>query len=69
MAKRVVKGAKSYKEAATELERILEQLRSGELGVDELTATVLRAKELIEYCRTQLLHTKEELESITQEEA
>lgn len=69
MAKRVVKVAKSYKEAATELERILEQLRSGELGVDELTATVLRAKELIEYCRTQLLQTKEELESITQEEA
>ena len=54
----------TYIEAITELESILQRLRSGELGVDDLTASTKRAKELIDICRTQLIDTKQELDTI-----
>ena len=53
-----------YNEAITELESILQRLRSGELGVDDLTASTKRAKELIDICRTQLIDTKQKLDTI-----
>jgi exodeoxyribonuclease VII small subunit len=53
-----------YIEAITELESILQRLRSGELGVDDLAASTKRAKELIDICRTQLIDTKQELDTI-----
>ena len=53
-----------YNEAISELESILQRLRSGELGVDDLTASTKRAKELIDICRTQLIDTKQELDTI-----
>ncbi len=53
-----------YIEAITELESILQRLRSGELGVDDLPASTKRAKELIDICRTQLIDTKQELDTI-----
>ena len=37
-----------YSEAIAELESILQRLRSGALGVDELTTATKRAKELID---------------------
>ena len=54
----------TYSEATAELESILQRLRSGELGVDELTAATTRAKALIEICRQQLTVTKQELDTI-----
>lgn len=54
----------TYSEATAELENILQRLRSGELGVDELTAATTRAKALIEICRQQLTVTKQELDTI-----
>lgn len=54
----------TYSEAIAELENILQRLRSGELGIDELTAATKRAKELVEKCRTQLSTTKQELDTI-----
>lgn len=53
-----------YSEAIGELEQILSRLRSGQLGINELTASVKRAKELIEICRSQLVATRKELEKI-----
>lgn len=53
-----------YSEAIGELEQILSRLRSGQLGINELTASVKHAKELIEICRSQLVATREELEKI-----
>lgn len=53
-----------YSEAIEELEQILARLRSGQLGINELTASVKRAKELIAICRSQLVATREELEKI-----
>ena len=54
----------TYSEATAELESILQRLRIGELGVDELTAATTRAKALIEICRQQLTVTKQELDTI-----
>ena len=56
----------TYAEAITELEQILERLRSGEIPINELAPTVKRAKELVEECRRQLTLTHEELAKITE---
>lgn len=64
MAKRVSKSKLSYTDAVAELEGILQRLRSGELGIDELTTSVKRAKELIEICKAELTETKTELDKI-----
>ena len=55
-----------YAEAIKELEQILERLRSGEVAINELAATIKRANELVEECRRQLTKTREELEKITE---
>lgn len=64
MAKREVKKI-NYSEAVKELEGILERLRSGALGIDELAPAVSRANELVKVCREQLTLTREELAKIT----
>jgi exodeoxyribonuclease VII small subunit len=64
MAKKASKKQIPYGEAITELESILQRLRSSELGIDELTEATKRAKELIEICRAQLVDTKQELDAI-----
>lgn len=64
MAKRVSKSKLSYTDAIAELENILQRLRSGELGIEELTTSVKRAKELIEICKEELTETKTELDKI-----
>lgn len=64
MAKRVSKSKLSYTDAIAELENILQRLRSGELGIEELTTSVKRAKELIEICKGELTETKTELNKI-----
>lgn len=64
MAKRVSKSKLSYTDAIAELENILQRLRSGELGIEELTTSVKRAKELIEICKGELIETKTELDKI-----
>lgn len=64
MAKRVSNSKLSYTDAIAELENILQRLRSGELGIEELTTSVKRAKELIELCKGELTETKTELDKI-----
>ena len=56
----------TYAEAIQELEQILERLRNGEVAINELAPTVKRANELVEECRRQLTHTREELQKITE---
>ncbi len=65
MAKRV-KTTIDYTEAIKELEQILERLRNGEVAINDLAPTVKRANELVEECRRQLTHTREELQKITE---
>ena len=56
----------NYAEAIKELEQILERLRNGEVEINELATTVKRANELVEECRRQLTHTREELQKISE---
>lgn len=65
MAKKA-KNTIDYAEAIKELEQILERLRNGEVAINELATTVKRANELVEECRRQLTHTREELQKITE---
>jgi exodeoxyribonuclease VII small subunit len=65
MAKKA-KDTINYAEAIKELEQILERLRNGEIAINELATTVKRANELVEECRRQLTHTREELQKISE---
>lgn len=55
----------TYEEAMTEIEQILADLRSGECGVDRLSAEVKRATELIEQCKAKLYDVEKSLEAHT----
>lgn len=55
----------TYEEAMTEIEHILADLRSGECGVDRLSAEVKRATELIEQCKAKLYDVEKSLETHT----
>ena len=55
----------TYEEAMTEIEHILADLRSGECGVDRLSAEVKRATELIEQCKAKLYDVEKSLEAHT----
>lgn len=55
---------KSYEEAMEELESILHLLENNELKIDELTLKAKRATELVEYCKTKLRTTTDELDKI-----
>ena len=56
----------SYKEATTELEKILKELENNELSIDELESKVKQAAELIELCKEKLFKTDAEIEKILQ---
>jgi exodeoxyribonuclease VII small subunit len=57
----------SYTEAFTELETILARVEGDELNVDDLTANVKRAAELIKFCKSKLFETESEIEKIIAE--
>lgn len=54
----------SYNQAISELEKIVESLRSSATDVDTLTARTRRAVELLTICRSRLTTTEEELRTI-----
>jgi len=58
----------TYEEAITEIEHILADLRSGECGVDRLSAEVKPATELIEQCKAKLYDVEKSLEAHTPKE-
>jgi exodeoxyribonuclease VII small subunit len=51
----------SYKEALSEIERIVDKIENEELDVDELSVLVKRASELLQWCKKKLRATEEEL--------
>ena len=57
----------SYGEAFAELQSILTKLENQELDVDQLSAYVKKASELIKFCKSKLFDTEEEIEKILQE--
>jgi exodeoxyribonuclease VII small subunit len=53
-----------YAAAMGELEQILEDLEHDSIDVDELSARVKRASELIKLCRERLTRSKAEIEQV-----
>ncbi|GGH73439.1 MAG: exodeoxyribonuclease VII small subunit [Bacteroidetes bacterium] len=54
----------TYESASNELDIILQRMKSGEIGVDELAASVERASILIKYCYERLDQTEKKVEEI-----
>lgn len=54
----------NYTEAIEELEAIVQEIETAEIGVDELSEKVKRASELIRFCRKTLHSTETEVENI-----
>jgi exodeoxyribonuclease VII small subunit len=53
-----------YAAAFDELQKILQRLESGDIDVDELTAQVKRAAELIDLCQKRLKETEVEVKKV-----
>lgn len=58
-----MKKIKSYNEAISSLDLTIKQLESDEISVDDLTAKVKEATELVNYCKKQLRATEKEITS------
>ncbi len=56
--------AVKYEQALQEIEAIAEKLESGNCEVDELSALVKRAKDLIKLCKDKLQHADDEVKEI-----
>ncbi|MGQ0644681.1 MAG: exodeoxyribonuclease VII small subunit [Elusimicrobiota bacterium] len=57
-------GGPTYAAAYEELQKILEALEQGEVDVDDLSAKVKRAAELIEFCQKRLKETELEVKRV-----
>lgn len=57
----------SYTEAFSQLQEILQKIESGEPDVDELTANVKKASELIKFCKKKLYNTEADIEKILED--
>lgn len=63
------KRTKSYKQAITEIETILEKIEHDEMDIDHLTENVEKALTLIQMCKNKLHETETSVKSLlTQEE-
>lgn len=56
-----------YTQAFEELQQIVSEIEQGEISVDELSAKVKRAAELIRFCRNRLTTTEEDVNKIIKE--
>lgn len=54
----------SYQEAFKELESIINEIENGETGIDELSAKVKKAAELVKICKEKLRSTENEIDKI-----
>lgn len=54
----------SYSKAFEELQEIVAQIEEGSIGIDELSAKVKKAAELIKICKTKLHTTEEDVQQI-----
>lgn len=56
-----------YEDAIRELDEIVTKVENGSLDIDQLTATLKRAKELVALCRDVLYKTGEEVKALLEE--
>ena len=57
----------SFNQAVTEIEKILQEIETGEMDIDRLSVEVKRASELIRQCQKKLKSTEEEINTIFKE--
>ncbi len=57
----------SYDEAIEEIELIINKIENQELDIDELSANVKRVAELLNFCKTKLKSTEDEVQKILKE--
>lgn len=57
--------ATTYESAFAELQQIVRDLQDESVSIDELTAKIARAAELIRFCREKLRLTEEEMAKLT----
>lgn len=53
-----------YERAISQLEEIVERLENNQLGIDEMTAQLKKAQQLIKLCKDRLTKTDEEIQKI-----
>ena len=53
-----------YEMAISQLEEIVERLENNQLGIDEMTAQLKKAQQLINLCKDRLTKTDEEIQKI-----
>lgn len=59
----------SYETAMQELESIVDKVETGEMDIDNLSDSLLRAKELLTFCRERLTKVDNEIQKIFGDEA
>ena len=57
----------TYDSAYAELKNILKSLENDEIGIDELSNNVKKALKIINYCKSKLKSTEEELGDILED--
>ena len=54
----------SYDDAVRELQDILQQMQSSELGIDALTSKLQRASALLDFCQQRLTKPEAEVQAV-----
>ncbi|MCR4765655.1 MAG: exodeoxyribonuclease VII small subunit [Bacteroidaceae bacterium] len=57
----------SYKQAYERLQKIVSQIESGELDIDQLADMIKEANKLIAFCEEKLTKADEEIKKLSQE--
>ncbi len=65
---RTEKQEPKYEEAVRQLEAIVEKLENNELDIDELSAELKKAQQLIRLCKDKLTKTDAEIKKILDKE-
>lgn len=59
-----MKNNSTYKKAYEELQDIVGDIESGDVPIDSLIQKINRATELIDFCKTKLKNTEEEVNNL-----
>ena len=57
-----------YEEAFARLQEIVRKMEGGQLDIDQITAHMKEAQELITLCKKRLTETEKEIDKLTQSE-
>lgn len=57
-----------YEEAFARLQEIVRKMEGGQLDIDQITAHMKEAQELIRLCKKRLTETEKEIDKLTQAE-